>query len=36
LNELIDKNLPKIQAIISSYHIPTLPIGDTGKPKDDD
>jgi quinoprotein dehydrogenase-associated probable ABC transporter substrate-binding protein len=36
LNELIDKNLDKIQAIIASYDIAVLPIpADTGK-KDDD
>lgn len=36
LNELIDKNLDKIQAIIASYDIPLLPIpAETGK-KDDD
>ncbi|AMK77640.1 MULTISPECIES: quinoprotein dehydrogenase-associated putative ABC transporter substrate-binding protein [Methylomonas] len=36
LNELIDKNLDKIQAIIASYNIAVLPIpAETGK-KDDD
>ncbi|PKD38349.1 ABC transporter substrate-binding protein [Methylomonas sp. Kb3] len=36
LNDLIDKNLDKIQAIIASYDIAVLPIpADTGK-KDDD
>lgn len=36
LNDLIDKNLEKIQAIIASYDIAVLPIpADTGK-KDDD
>jgi quinoprotein dehydrogenase-associated probable ABC transporter substrate-binding protein len=36
INELIDKNLDKIQAIIASYGIPQLPIpAETGK-KDDD
>jgi len=37
LNELIDKNLDKIHAIIASYHIPLLPIpAETGKKDDDD
>ena len=36
LNELINKNQDKIQAIISSYHIPILPIPEPKKMKDDD
>ena len=35
LNQLIEKNLPKIQAIIADYNIPLLPIPAT-KAKDDD
>ena len=36
LNELIDKNLPEIQNIISSYQIPLLPIPQQAATKDDD
>ncbi|MGZ4958344.1 MAG: quinoprotein dehydrogenase-associated putative ABC transporter substrate-binding protein [Methylomonas sp.] len=36
LNELIDKNLDKIQAIIGSYNIPLLPIPVQASKKDDD
>lgn len=36
LNELIDKNLPRIQGIIGSYRIPLLPIPAQRAVKDDD
>ncbi|WP_041365221.1 quinoprotein dehydrogenase-associated putative ABC transporter substrate-binding protein [Methylomonas methanica] len=36
LNELISKNLPQIQTIISSYRIPLLPIPAQPAAKDDD
>jgi len=36
LNELIDKNFQEIQSIISSYHIPLLPIPPQPAAKDDD
>lgn len=36
LNELISKNLPQIQSIISSYRIPLLPIPAQPAAKDDD
>lgn len=36
LNELIDKNLDKIQAIIAGYNIPLLPIPQPREKKDDD
>lgn len=36
LNDLIDKNLDKIQAIIGSYNIPLLPIPAQATKKDDD
>jgi len=36
LNELIDKNLDKIQAIITSYGIPVLPIPKQAIKEDDD
>lgn len=36
LNELIDKNMPQIQSIISSYRIPLLPIPPQPAAQDDD
>ncbi|MCQ8105999.1 quinoprotein dehydrogenase-associated putative ABC transporter substrate-binding protein [Methylomonas sp. SURF-2] len=36
LNELIDKNMPQIQSIISSYRIPLLPIPPQPAAKEDD
>lgn len=36
LNDLIDKNMPQIQAIIGSYQIPLLPIPAQPASKDDD